>query len=355
MQSFRREGGYELGLYQTPPQDPEQDAVRELLSSLKSTPQEPGGGLLPGTVTPVSQNLDLVLDRLSRARDEGLWPTGLRDLWADALGVMCLLSVFRMTGEERYLAEAEWVAQEVDRVLGRRRGIRMAERPDATGQTFRSQTLWIYALHRLGQIRPRYKARALGLVREIHAPFVRPRAGIISRMEEDLAAPFPGSDAGGLEVFLGLAVYRQLDAAALAPEIEELDGMVQKTYQSLAPDHGTDLGLLLWITHLLPNEPWSLLLRERTISALEHRWIDPPGYFRRNLSEPWNGPVRSNRLAITNLSAAIGLQAQGLWAHRVQRLHHYFTDRFCWESVPEDPLPPILLCASLYPGVLLAD
>jgi hypothetical protein len=310
---------------------------------------------LPGTAAAVSQNLDQVQGRLCRIREEGLWPNGLRDLWADALGVICLLSIFRMTGEERYLAEAEWVAQEVDRVLGRRRGIRLAERPDGTGQTFRSQALWVFALHRLGQVKPQYKARALGLVREVHAAFVRPRAGIISRMEENLAAPFPGSDAGRLEVFLGLAVYRQLDAAALAPEIEELDSMVRRTYQSLAPDHGADLGLFLWVTHLLPNEPWSLLLRERAISALEHRWVDPPGYFRRDFSEPWNGPVRSNRLAITNLSASIGLQAQGLWAKRVQRLHHYFTCQFPWETGPDDPLSPILLCLSLNPGLLLAD
>jgi len=313
------------------------------------------GGRVPGIVTPTTQNLDTVLDRLCRIRSDGLWPNGLRDLWADALGVICLLTLYRNTGEEQHLTQAEWVASEVDRILGRRRGIRMAERPDAPGQTFRSQALWIYALHRLGQIRPQYKARAVSLVREIHAPFVRPRAGIFSRMEENLVGPFPGSDSGRLEVFLGLAVYRQLGPSALAPEIEEMEDLVRKTFPSLAPDHGVDLGLLLWILHLLPNEPWSLLLRERVISALEERWVDPPGYFRRHLSEPWNGPVRSNRLAITNLSAAIGLQAQGLWAHRVQRLHQYFTTHYPWESDPEDPLGPILLCLSLNPGLLLLD
>jgi len=310
---------------------------------------------LPGTASPASQTLDPVLDRIYTLRDRELWPNGPRDLWADALGVVCLLSLYRVTGEERFLSEAGWVAQEVDRVLGRRRGIRIAEGSDATGQTFRSQALWIYALHRLGQFQPHYKARALALVREIHAPFVRPRAGIISRMEENLAAPFPGCDSARLEVFLGLAVYRQLDAAALAPEIEELEGMVRKTYQSLAPDHGVDLGLLLWATHFLPCEPWSLLLRERALSALDARWVDPPGYFRRGLSEPWNGPMRSNRLAITNLGAAIGLQAQGLWTHRVKRLHQYFTQEYRWEPKPTDALAPILFCLSQNPGLILGD
>ncbi|MGW8267073.1 MAG: hypothetical protein ACWGSQ_11945 [Longimicrobiales bacterium] len=308
---------------------------------------------MPGTAKPASRPLDPVLDRIHTLRDCGLWPNGPRDLWADALGVVCLLSIHQITGEERYLSDAEWVAQEVDRVLGRRRGIRIAEGSDATGQTFRSQALWIYALHRLGQFQPQYKARALALVREIHSPFVRPRAGIISRMEENLTAPFPGSDSARLEVFLGLAVYRQLDRTALSPEIEELEGMVKKTYQSLAPDHGVDLGLLLWVAHFLPGEPWSLLLRERALSALDARWVDPPGYFRRGLSEPWNGPKRSNRLAITNLGVAIGLQAQGLWAHRVRRLHRYFTEEYRWEPEPADALAPILLCLSQNPGLIL--
>ncbi len=310
---------------------------------------------MPGTVMPTSQNLDLVLERLDRIRGEGLWPNGRRDLWTDALGVICLLSLYQTLENERYLTEAEWIAQEVDRVLGRRRGIRIAEGTEGRGQTYRSQALWIYALCRLGQFQPQYQARALGLVREIHAPFVRPRAGIISRMEENLAAPFPGSDSGRLEVFLGLAVYRQLDPKALRPEIEELEGLVQKTYQALAPDHGADLGLLLWVTHFFPDEAWSLLLRERVVSALDARWVDPPGYFRRNLSEPWNGPMRSNRLAITNLSAALGLQAQGLSAHRVQRLHQYFTGQYPWENDSQDVLAQVLLCLSLNPGLILKD
>jgi hypothetical protein len=304
---------------------------------------------------PTEEGLELVLDRLGRVRDYGIWPHGPRDLWTDALGVICLASVHRVLGEKRILAEAEWVALEVDRVLGRRKGIRTAERVDGRGQTFRSLALWVFALHRLGEFLPPYRQRALDLVREIHAPFVRPGLGIIGRMEEDLSGPYGDSGPGLLEVFLGLAVYRQVGAEALTPEIEELEAMVQSTYRSLAPDSSVDLGLILWITHFFPDEAWALDLRERALAGLDGRWVDPPGYFRRNLPEPWDGPVRSNRLAISNLSTSIGLQAQGVWKDRVGRLHRYFLQDYNWEVDMDDALAPLLTCISLWPALFLSD
>jgi hypothetical protein len=174
-------------------------------------------------------------------------------------------------------------------------------------------------------------------------------------MKEDLSGPFPDSGAGLLEVFMGLAVYRQLGGDSLRPEIDELEAMVQRTYRSLAPEHGVDLGLLMWITHFFPEKSWALELRERALAGLDARWVDPPGYFRRNLPEPWVGPVRSNRLALTNLSASIGLQAQGLWADRVNRLHRYFLEEYRWEVDMDDALAPILTCISLRPALFFSD
>jgi hypothetical protein len=301
------------------------------------------------------RTLEMVLERLGSLRAYGIWPHGTRDLWADALGLIALVSLHQDTGDEESLAEAEWVALEVDRTLGRRRGIRTAECVEGQGQTYRAQALWMFALHRLGAFRPRFRHRALALAREIHAPFVRPGSGIIARMEEDLSRPFSGSEPGLLEVFMGLAVYREIGADALGPEIEELEAMVQATHQSLAPDHGVDLGLLLWVTHFFPEESWAVSLRERALAGLDGRWVDPPGYFRRNLPEPWVGPVRSNRLAISNLTAAVGLQAQGVWAERVQRLQKYFLEDYRWEVDMHDALAPILICISLRPGLFLAS
>jgi hypothetical protein len=149
-------------------------------------------------------------------------------------------------------------------------------------------------------------------------------------------------------------VYRLLGPDALAPEIEELEGLVRRTCPALAPDHGADLGLLLWITHFYPAEPWSLFLRERALSALDARWVDPPGYFRRDLPEPWAGPRRTNPLALANFGAAIGLQTQGLWASRVQRLHRYFFSDYTWEDPGGDPLALVLASVSLLPGLLIS-
>jgi len=294
-----------------------------------------------------------VASRLEQARIQGLWPGGRRDLWTDALGLICLLNLHVETEEAGPLEQAETLALEVDRVLGRRKGICMAEDGEADGQSYRSLALWLFALESLGRFRPRFRRRALGLVREIHAAFVQPGAGITNRMLEDLSGPFPGAAPGTVEVFLGLGVYRLLDPEALAPEIREMEDLAGETWATLAPDQGLDLGLLLWITHFFPTEPWARDLRERCLAALDARWIHPPGYFRRNLPEPLSGPRRANPLALSNLSATIGLQAQGVWAHRVQRVHDYFLNRYSWDESPGDALSPVLVCASLVPGLLL--
>ena len=50
------------------------------------------------------------------------------------------------------LSEAEWVVSEVDRVLGRPRGIRIGEEPDRDGQYYHYLAMWLFALWRLGQV-----------------------------------------------------------------------------------------------------------------------------------------------------------------------------------------------------------
>src|SRR4026207_2061096 len=117
--------------------------------------------------------------------------------------------------DEGLLRECEWVGAEVERVLGRRRGIRIGEEPDRDGQYFHYLAMWLFALDRLGAIDARYRAKAIALVRDIHHAFVVPGTGVIWKMREDLSAPYPGCGLGALDAFHGLVVYRQLDPAGL--------------------------------------------------------------------------------------------------------------------------------------------
>ena len=77
-----------------------------------------------------------VLAKLEWMRENRIWPNGLRYLWTDAFGVVLLVSLHVESGRDEYLSDAELVVAEVDRVLGRERGIRIGEEPDRDGQYF---------------------------------------------------------------------------------------------------------------------------------------------------------------------------------------------------------------------------
>jgi hypothetical protein len=95
---------------------------------------------------PACRDIPYVLDKLNWMRAERIWPNGLRYTWTDAFGVVLLVSLYAELGERRFLDEAEWLVSEVDRVLGRPRGIRIGEAPDRDGQYFHYLAMWLYAL-----------------------------------------------------------------------------------------------------------------------------------------------------------------------------------------------------------------
>jgi hypothetical protein len=86
---------------------------------------------------PACRDIPHVLEKLSWMRAERIWPNGQRYTWTDAFGVVLLVSLYEELGKPRFLDEAEWVVSDVDRVLGRPRGIRIGEAPDRDGQYFR--------------------------------------------------------------------------------------------------------------------------------------------------------------------------------------------------------------------------
>src|SRR5262249_21606055 len=104
----------------------------------------------PLEAPPMLRDIPFVQDKLRWMRRERIWPDGPRYLWTDAFGVLLLVSLARELGDERYLREAEHVVAEVERVLGRQKGLRIGEAPERDGQYYHYLAMWMLALGRLG-------------------------------------------------------------------------------------------------------------------------------------------------------------------------------------------------------------
>lgn len=285
--------------------------------------------------------------RLAWMRQAHIWPNGLRYLWTDAFGVVLLVSLWHELRDERLLRECEWVVAEVERVLGRRRGIRIGEEPDRDGQYFHYLAMWIFALDRLGAIDARYRAKAIALVRDIHPAFVIPGTGVIWKMREDLSAPYPGFGLGALDAFHGLVVYRLLDPPGLAPEIAEMTELVERSYRTLTITQDLGLGMMLWMSHFFADEPWAVVQRGRALATLEHMWVDPPGYFCREPAQ------RHVKFAFTNYGVSLGLQAAGERGDRVRRLNAFFEGYRSGDEYDTNAITHVMACTSHFPGRFL--
>src|SRR3982751_1033235 len=112
------------------------------------------------------RDLDYVLGKLDWMRAERIWPNGFRYLWTDAFGVVLYVSLYRETGEQHWRDDAKALVAEVDRVLGRPRGYRIGEAADRDGQYFHYLAMWLFALARLGEIRPEYRGRGIALAHD---------------------------------------------------------------------------------------------------------------------------------------------------------------------------------------------
>ena len=295
--------------------------------------------------------IEWVVDKLAWMRDREIWPNGPRYLWTDAFGVVLLLSLYRETGEPRWLAEAKRVVAEVETVLGRERGIRIGEASDRDGQYYHYLAMWLYALHCLGQEEPRYRERAIELVKEIHPAFVLPARGIYWKMREDLSGPYPGYGFGALDPFHGYVVYRLLDADAtvLDDEIADMEALVEQSFKNLHIDQDLGLGMMLWMTHFFPAERWAALQRARCLNEIDRMWIDPPGYICRHPR------MRETKFAFTNYGVSIGLQAVGEGAEKVAKIHDHFEEYRSGDEYDEAAITWVMGCSARFPGLLLRD
>ena len=289
-----------------------------------------------------------VLDKLAWMRAQGIWPGGRRYLWTDAFGVALLVSLYAELEERKYLDEAEEVVAAVDRVLGRRHGIRIGEASDRDGQYFHYLAMWLYALSVLGRHVSDYRRKGVDLVRDIHDCFVVPNRGVIWKMNEDLSAPYPGYGFGALDAFDGYVSYHLLDEKALAREIADMRVLIDRTAPDLLITQDLGLGMMLWMTHFFPGEDWASTQRARCLRMLNRMWVDE-GYFCR---EPGLAQVK---FPFTNYGVSVGLQAVNASSERVGGLNAFFETYRSGDEYDREAITHVMACSSHFPGYLLRN
>ena len=206
---------------------------------------------------PGCKDYRLRLGQADWMRAERIWPNGLRYTVDGCLRRRSLVSLYAELDERRFLDEAEWLVAEVDRVLGRPRGLRIGEAPDRDGQYFPlSRHVALCALRPRPRTSPDYGTEGIALAPEIHDAFVVPGRGVIWKMREDLSAPYPGFGFGALDAFDGYVSYRFLDEQALSREIADMRLLIEIT-ADLVITQDLGLGMMLWMTHFFPGEDWA--------------------------------------------------------------------------------------------------
>ena len=293
-------------------------------------------------------DLGYVLSKLDWMRAERMWPNGLRYLWTDAFGLVLYVSLFRETGEQRWLDAARDLVVDVDCVLGRPKGYRIGEAADRDGQYFHYLAMWLYALACLGEHEPAYREKGIRIAREIHEPFVLSGRGVIWKMEEDLSGPYPGYGLGAMDAFDGYVSYKLLSEAELAREIAEMRAIMEGQYENLRIDQDLGLGMMLWLAHFFPHEDWAVVQREQSLAALDFLWTDPPGLFARA------SYARDVQIAFANYGVSIGLQSQDLWPERVRAMNDYFETCRSDDEYDREAITHVMACCSHFPGAFVS-
>ncbi len=292
----------------------------------------------------MTEDIDKVLAKLDWMREQRIWPNGMRYLWTDAFGVVLLVSLYHRLKLPKFLEQAQLVVAEVERVLGRPRGIRIGEAPDRDGQYFHYLAMWMYALGRLGNVIPEHRAKGIRLAKDVHSPFVVPGRGVFWKMREDLSAPYPGFGRGALDPFHGYVVYRTLDAIALREEIGQMRDIVERIYSGLAITQDLGLGMMLWMTHFFPSETWASVQRDRSLAMLDRMWVEPPCYFCREPDSP------QVKFAFTNYGVSLGLQAVNEWPARVTRMNSFFEGYRSGDEYDREAITHVMGCVAHCPG-----
>lgn len=292
------------------------------------------------------KDIEYVLEKLAWMRKQSIWPNGLRYLWTDAFGLVLLVSLYKKLNEDYYLDQAEQLVAEVERVLGRPRGIRIGEAPDRDGQYFHYLAMWMYALSVLGKFIPSYRDKGVELVKQVHDRFVIPGKGVIWKMNETLDAPYPGYGLGALDSFDGYVSYRMLDETSLLHQIGDMKKLIDQAAFDLTITQDLGLGMMLWLTHFFPKEEWAISQKARCISMLDYMWQED-GYFCR---EPY---LPETKFAFTNYGVSLGLQAIDSMTARVKKLNDYFENYRSGDEYDTNAITHVMSCTSHFPGYFI--
>ena len=207
--------------------------------------------------------------------------------------------------------------------------------------------MWLFALARLGDVKPEYRERGIALARDIHRAFVIPGRGVVWKMKEDLSGPYPGYGLGAMDAYDGYISYRLLGSDALGPEIAEMSMIIEQTYRGLEIDQDLGLGMMLWLAHFFPEEPWATAQAQRALRSLDTMWIDSPGYFSRAPR------LRDTKFAFTNFGVSLGLQATHVWPERVERLNTFFESWRSGDEYDREAITWVMACTSHCPGAFI--
>ncbi len=122
--------------------------------------------------------------------------------------------------------------------------------------------------------------------------------------------------------------------------------LIDSTADELVITQDLGLGMMLWLSHFLPEEHWARLQRARSLAMLDEMW-QRPGYFAR---EPYLPRVR---FAFTNYGVSVGLQAVEAWPERVEGLNRYFETYRSSDEYERAAITHVMACSSHFPGLLL--
>lgn len=295
------------------------------------------------------EDVDFVHRRLAWAEAQEIWPNGLRYLWTDAFGLVLYLSLYKKTGDRKYLTQARQLVDDVYRVLGRQRGLRIGEEEDRDGQYYHYLAMWLFALYRLGQFDTAYHDEAVDLARTIHDAFVVPGRGVLWKMQEDLSGPYPNYGLGAMDAYNGYVIYRLLGEDYLGRQIGEMSDLIEANYQQLWIDQDLGLGMMLWLAHTAPHDDWAIVQRSRSLEQLARLWIQPPGYFCRQ--EGWH----EMKFAFTNYGISLGLQSVGCWPACVNAINNFFDTFESGDEYDTSAITHVMACTSHFPGLFLVS